>query len=499
MRLIHIPNKLKRGRVAFILLIILILALVLRTYKLNDPGLTFDELSTLAWTSSNMYEDKFVNEPYKAAELVSTIIKHAAGTGSYPPVYYLFVASWVNLGGNTSEIFLRLLTVLLSLVAIVYTYLLGKLLFNEKVGLLAAFFFSIIPYSIFWARQAVNYHITATFFLMSIFYSIKLLKYNKIGSIILYAISSCLLIFVNNYGILVFFIQNVTIFGFWILKRFSIKKWLIAQGVMLIVFLLYGKTFLRFTLKRQLTSNSPLSWISFSNNLVSQFSKIIGELFGGKFYNNLILFSLIIFLIAGISLLLKKEYLKFILLGSWTFIPFFVTAMFPNVFREKCFIFIVPALVIIFSFILISFWDNSKPILKIFPLIIICIFCCVSIASFNIYTNSDLNQEGLREISRYLELNSDRELIIMSHSYPAPVIQYYYPGGNVIPLYWKEGEKTKNILLNITQCWYLKIHESWIGYNEELEEILDSKFQTKAILPQFSNWGNELIYYTNPN
>lgn len=63
-------------------------------------------------------------------------IVQATGADVYPPLYYFILHYWVALFG-TSEVAVRLLSVLFGVLAIPIIYLLGRLLFKEEVGLCA--------------------------------------------------------------------------------------------------------------------------------------------------------------------------------------------------------------------------------------------------------------------------------------------------------------------------------------------------------------------------
>jgi len=68
-----------------------------------------------------------------------------------PPIYQTIVAGFYQVLG-VQERLARLVSILFSLGAIIFLYLLVKRLINEWVGLLAAFFMGVLPYSIFFSR-----------------------------------------------------------------------------------------------------------------------------------------------------------------------------------------------------------------------------------------------------------------------------------------------------------------------------------------------------------
>jgi len=68
-----------------------------------------------------------------------------------PPIYNSLVAGVYTLFGIQEKL-ARLVSIIFSLGAIVFLYLLVKRFFNQWVGLLAAFFMAVLPFSIFYSR-----------------------------------------------------------------------------------------------------------------------------------------------------------------------------------------------------------------------------------------------------------------------------------------------------------------------------------------------------------
>jgi len=68
-----------------------------------------------------------------------------------PPFYQAVVAGFYRLFG-VKESLARLVSILFSLGALVFLFLLVSRLVNSWVGLLSAFFMAVLPYSIFYSR-----------------------------------------------------------------------------------------------------------------------------------------------------------------------------------------------------------------------------------------------------------------------------------------------------------------------------------------------------------
>lgn len=74
-----------------------------------------------------------------------------------PPLFYVFSHFWMQCGAlfglGQTEWFLRLPSVFFGLATVYFTYVLGKKLFSEKTGLLAAFFLTIAPFHVYYSQE----------------------------------------------------------------------------------------------------------------------------------------------------------------------------------------------------------------------------------------------------------------------------------------------------------------------------------------------------------
>jgi len=77
----------------------------------------------------------------------------------HPPLYYFLTHFWLQLG--RSEWFLRLPSVFFGVATVYLVYLLGKKLFNEKLGLICALFLAVAPYHLYYSQEARMYSLLA--------------------------------------------------------------------------------------------------------------------------------------------------------------------------------------------------------------------------------------------------------------------------------------------------------------------------------------------------
>lgn len=91
----------------------------------------------------------------------------------HPPLFYLFMKVW-TMGAGYSELALRLPSILFSLIAGYYIYLIGKHLKDEQSGFWAAAMFLFNPLIIYYSQESRMYLMTAAFLSASLYYFVTL-------------------------------------------------------------------------------------------------------------------------------------------------------------------------------------------------------------------------------------------------------------------------------------------------------------------------------------
>ncbi len=127
----------------FLLLAILLLASLLRFYRLDAQSFWNDEGNSA-----------------RIAERTLDLILEGAAGDIHPPGYYLLLHYWRALFSQ-SELALRSLSVVAGLALVLFTYLLGRDLFGEATGLMAAFLGAISPFAIYYSQEARMYALLA--------------------------------------------------------------------------------------------------------------------------------------------------------------------------------------------------------------------------------------------------------------------------------------------------------------------------------------------------
>ncbi|MEA3460120.1 MAG: glycosyltransferase family 39 protein, partial [Chloroflexota bacterium] len=126
-------------RVQISLIIIILVAALLRFYRLDGQSLWADEGNSVALAGRDL----------------ATIARNAA-RDIHPPLYYWLLHFWVMAFGK-SEIAVRSLSALLGTALVYLTFLLGCRLFGRRVGLAAALLSALSPFQVYYSQEARMY------------------------------------------------------------------------------------------------------------------------------------------------------------------------------------------------------------------------------------------------------------------------------------------------------------------------------------------------------
>ena len=117
--------------------LLITLSAVLYFYRINDEGLWIDELTSIEDAQASF------------AQLTSNLVR---------PLYYILLRVWMNFGN--SDAWLRSLSVIFAIAAIFLLYRLGRRLFGEQEGLIAASMMALSPLFINHAQEVRMYAVS---------------------------------------------------------------------------------------------------------------------------------------------------------------------------------------------------------------------------------------------------------------------------------------------------------------------------------------------------
>lgn len=189
---------------------ILLIALTLRLYNLNEYSLSYDETITVL-------DERGLNQLPCPAKLFDEnfLIKHY----DFLLIYnHGFVYYWQKLFGK-SEFTLRLSAVIFSILSIYVLYLLSKKIFGFKTACLVSLLISISPFHIYYSQELRQYTAVSFLTLTAAYSFLMLLKSSEKKFFIIYIITNVLNIYFHYTTLLVlvsfcvFFVFNIKKLG----------------------------------------------------------------------------------------------------------------------------------------------------------------------------------------------------------------------------------------------------------------------------------------------
>src|SRR3972149_8754481 len=160
--------------------IILLIALVIRFISLNQ----------------SLWLDEAINvNAARALEFKSLFFDYSL-SDFHPPLYHLILRGWILLFGS-SEISVRLPSVILGVATVFITYLIGKKLFENKTALIGATLLATSPLHIYYSQEARMYMLAAFLTSLSVYFFISILKKDNLWVWFGFVISTTLMLYTD--------------------------------------------------------------------------------------------------------------------------------------------------------------------------------------------------------------------------------------------------------------------------------------------------------------
>lgn len=429
------------------LFLILLLALCLRIYNLGNRVVWYDEADSIASSTRTIvfYQDR---------EL------------AYKPLYFILLKLWIHLFG-VSAFWLRMLSVIFGTVSVYFLYLLGREIFEEKLGLLSAFLLAISPFHIYHSQQVRQFTLVTLLAIISLYFFIAYLKYQKFKYGALNFFFSVLLIITYPYGI-IFIVSQIIIFCLTSIKHrnFFISIFTIILSLSLITITVRSLSFIReitwwierpnlLTLK-EIFSVFIMGGENYGLGRGSLFKEVYEEFNLLKLTDTAGLLLTIPIFMRGIYLLSKKDLIK---KGLIVFFLFTVTLVFAiscflfNFLIIKHFIIILPIFLLIVSYGMLSLRKELK-YSAVFLLIWVSSLslCAIYVLDLNI------NWKHPADLIRSLGMQNDT-IILATDKEIAPFLYYL-------------RKPEKNILSDINYCGKIENGKYLDTFNEQYYKIV---------------------------
>lgn len=389
------------------LLLILGLGLTLRLINLNQ-SLWWDEAINIVYALSS--------------DFWWFVTKYPVGD-FHPPGWFAILWVWGHIFGF-SEISVRLPSVFFGVATVWLTYLLGKELFNRKVGLLASIFLAIAPLHVYYSQEARMYAFTAFSVTLS-FYFLNRITQGKKWAGLGYALSLIAVLY-SDY-LAYFIIPAQIVYLFWVRK---------INRVALIAVLTSGLAFLPWL---SIFPTQFKTGMNFAMDLPG-WSKVVGSslkdlllvpvkiLFGRVTFQNQILYTVVACVVGAIfgSLFIfgfKKKDQSVKILLCWIFVPlvlaFLISFIIPvlSYFRM---IFLLPAIYLGLS----NSIANLPKKFFVPSLVFVCLVSFVFLSLY--YINPKFQREDWRGAINFVSQKVDNHTLVIFENTEIPAPAKYY-------------------------------------------------------------------------
>ncbi|HNA53557.1 MAG TPA: glycosyltransferase family 39 protein [Anaerolineales bacterium] len=141
------------------LILVLVIFLLTRLAGLVTRPIWYDEAFSI------LFSEKGLN-----AMIYGTLSQSGSGAADIHPLgYYVFLWAWMRVFG-TSILAARLLSIFISLAALVLVYLIARELFDETTAWISALLFSILPFQVHFAQE-IRMYMLLSFWLLAATYA----------------------------------------------------------------------------------------------------------------------------------------------------------------------------------------------------------------------------------------------------------------------------------------------------------------------------------------
>ena len=268
-----------------LLILLLLIGTALRLYELGAESFWQDEVTMAVITSDT-------------AQFIEQITFERA------PVFTALGYIWVSLFG-VSETAVRTLPMLLGVLSIAILYLVGRELFDARVGLIAAFFMTFAGQHIYHSQNYRYYAAMVLFTLLSFLFLARALRSNRWRDFGLYILFSALLFYTHLHGVFILMAQGFLFILEWFNRRWlpsTRLKWLVS----LILIALIVSPFVIYRVADRVVSSEGLGldWLT-APELTAPLDYVIGFLFYGKELVSIVL-SLVV-LVVGLAIYIVRQ------------------------------------------------------------------------------------------------------------------------------------------------------------------------------------------------
>src|SRR5579871_1452245 len=216
----HAKSVASRLIVIGVAVAVVLVAAVLRWYRIDAQSLWYDE-----GISAHQLTRSFPE------------ILRAAALDTHPPLYYWTLKAWGETFGG-SELALRSLSAMWGVVAVVFTFLIGRRLFGSLPGAVAGLLLALAPLAVYYSQEVRMYAQVTALGLLAVY------AYTRRNDW-LYAIAGLATLYSQYLGVALLAAVNLHALLWWRQRtRREWLTWLAANGAIAIGFLPWLPTFI---------------------------------------------------------------------------------------------------------------------------------------------------------------------------------------------------------------------------------------------------------------
>ena len=285
-------------------LMLLLLAISLRLFKLGFHNLWFDEATSVFTTLPGFNLARFIAD-------------------FNPPLYYLLLKLWVHWTGY-SEFMLRFPSIVSNIISIFLLYKIGRKYFDDKVGRLAAFIMAIAPLHLWYSQEVRGYTLYTLLILVMVYFLGLAIEKDHWRDWLIFTTASLMAIFVSYIS----FVALLATLFFLRKTKDRMFTWLFCTSSTVIIFILiWGHVFFRRLLDARV--NFWASYSSFSSIRIMLDNFNLGYNGNSITYPLILVLSIVILLYSFLRKKLSAEQLNllYFLLFSLTIMFLLSTAM----------------------------------------------------------------------------------------------------------------------------------------------------------------------------
>lgn len=198
-------------KVNIYLLLIIILATVLRLFKLDFQSLYGDELYSLIPTNPN-------NSFYSVIEYSKS---------DQPPLYFILLHYWFKILPY-NEYMGRLLSAMFGVLGVIAMYFLGVEFKSKEVGIIASFLTALNYFHIYYSQELRFYSLLFLLTTLSNLFFLRCFKNATVGNYVLYCLFTICMIYTHYFGPVVVMAQAFIFIVFVFLgKKIKISSYIL--------------------------------------------------------------------------------------------------------------------------------------------------------------------------------------------------------------------------------------------------------------------------------